>query len=59
MRSIFLLLYPLDQRILNPPGSKNKEIQPASPVNVFGRIAYDTKRLKLVHFGEKIRLDWE
>jgi len=41
------------------PASRGKEIQPASPVNVFGRIEHNAKLLKLVTSGEKVRLERE
>jgi hypothetical protein len=39
------------------PASRGNEIQPASPVNVFGRIENNLKLLKLISFGEKVRLE--
>jgi hypothetical protein len=39
------------------PVSRGNEIQPASPVNVFGRIEDNVKLLKLIPFGEKVRLE--
>ena len=39
------------------PASRGNEIQPASPVNVFGRIENNVKLLKLIPFGEKVRLE--
>ena len=39
------------------PASWDKEIKPASPVNVFGRVENNAKRLKLVRPNEKIRIE--
>jgi uncharacterized protein len=39
------------------PASWNKEIRPASPVNVFARIENNARLLKLVRPGEKIRVE--
>jgi hypothetical protein len=38
------------------PASRGKEIRPASPVNVLGRITGDPTVLKKVHDGEKVTL---
>lgn len=39
------------------PASKGNEIRPASPVNVFGKIIGDSKVLKNVKDGTKIRIE--
>jgi hypothetical protein len=39
------------------PASWDKEIRPASPVNVFAHIENNARLLKLVHNGEKIRVE--
>jgi uncharacterized protein len=39
------------------PASWDKEIRPASPVNVFARIENNARLLKLVRPGEKIRVE--
>lgn len=39
------------------PASWDKEIRPASPVNVFAKIENNAKLLKLVLPGEKIRVE--
>jgi hypothetical protein len=39
------------------PASLDKEIRPASPVNVIGRIVDDPRLFKLVGPGDKIRLE--
>jgi hypothetical protein len=39
------------------PASWDKEIRPASPVNVFAHIENNARLLKLVHSGEKIRVE--
>ena len=39
------------------PMSREDEIRPASPVNVFGRIIGDPKVFKAVRGGEKVRLE--
>jgi len=39
------------------PASWDKEIRPASPVNVFARIDNNAKLLKLIRPGEKVRIE--
>jgi hypothetical protein len=39
------------------PASWDREIRPASPVNVFAHIENNARLLKLVHNGEKIRVE--
>jgi hypothetical protein len=39
------------------PASWDREIRPASPVNVFAKIENNAKLLKLVRPGEKIRVE--
>jgi len=39
------------------PASWDREIRPASPVNVFARIENNARLLKLVKSGEKIRVE--
>lgn len=39
------------------PASWDKEIRPASPVNVFAHIENNARLLKLVHNGEKICIE--
>ena len=39
------------------PASWDKEIRPASPVNVIGRIVDNPRLFKLVGLGDKIRLE--
>jgi len=39
------------------PASWDKEIRPARPVNVFAHIENNARLLKLVHNGEKIRVE--
>lgn len=39
------------------PASWDKEIRPASPVNVFAHIENNARLLKFVHNGEKIRVE--
>jgi hypothetical protein len=39
------------------PASWDKEIRPASPVNVFAKIENNARLLKLVRNGEKIRVE--
>ena len=39
------------------PISKGKEIRPASPVNVFGKILGDAKQFSKVEDGEKIKVE--
>jgi hypothetical protein len=39
------------------PASQGDEIRPASPVNVFGRVAGDATVFKQVRAGERVRLE--
>ena len=39
------------------PASWDREIRPASPVNVFAHIENNAKLLRLVHAGEKVRVE--
>ena len=41
------------------PVSREGEIRPASPVNVFGKVKGDLDRLRKVKNGEKVRVEWE
>jgi len=40
-----------------PPASRGDEIRPASPVNVFGRLAGDPKVFKKVRSGTAVRIE--
>lgn len=39
------------------PISKEEEIRPASPVNIFGKVMGDAKQFSRVQDGEKIRIE--
>lgn len=39
------------------PMSRGKEIRPASPVNVFGKVEGDAKVFKQVRSGEQVRIE--
>ena len=39
------------------PASRGKEIRPASPVNVIGRVIGDLSSLKKVHDGQRVTIE--